>query len=252
MPSVQVAGPVCRLLVNASPGRQDRSGTRQDALSRAAAPGLSDCHERVRRAAAAAGGGPGQGRGDTAPTAAAGATGHRPALAPRPDESASCAHLPTQAAGRPATVRSIRALVLRLVRENPNWGYRRVHGELATLGIKVAPSTVWEILKTAGIDPAPQRNSTTWADFLRSQAETLLADHGSRKNRPPRHTATRPTRRYPSRVSTCRLSCTDEVFGRRSVGVGERCEGWASSKPRGTSTIAGSVARATRRNDAYG
>jgi putative transposase len=50
-----------------------------------------------------------------------------------------------------------------------------VHGELATLGIKVAPSTVWEILKAAGIDPAPQRSSTTWADFLRSQAETLLA-----------------------------------------------------------------------------
>jgi transposase len=77
--------------------------------------------------------------------------------------------------GRPPTVRSIRALVLRLVRENPSWGYRRVHGELATLGVKVAPSTVWEILKAEGIDPAPQRGITTWADFLRSQAETLLA-----------------------------------------------------------------------------
>jgi transposase InsO family protein len=77
--------------------------------------------------------------------------------------------------GRPPTVRSIRALVLRLVRENPSWGYRRVHGELSTLGIKVAPSTVWEILKRDGIDPAPERASTTWADFLRSQAEVLLA-----------------------------------------------------------------------------
>jgi transposase InsO family protein len=48
---------------------------------------------------------------------------------------------------------SIRALVLRLVRENPAWGYRRVHGELLVLGVKVAPSTVWEILKEAGIDP---------------------------------------------------------------------------------------------------
>ncbi|MEV2273418.1 helix-turn-helix domain-containing protein [Nonomuraea africana] len=57
--------------------------------------------------------------------------------------------------GRPPTVRSIRALILRLVRENPDWGYRRVHGELATLGIKVAPSTVWEILKQEGLDPAP-------------------------------------------------------------------------------------------------
>jgi transposase len=77
--------------------------------------------------------------------------------------------------GRPPTVRSIRALVLRLVRENPSWGYRRVHGELATLGIKVAPSTVWEILKKEGIDPAHERASTTWADFLRSQADALLA-----------------------------------------------------------------------------
>jgi putative transposase len=51
----------------------------------------------------------------------------------------------------------------------------RVHGELATLGIKVAASTVWEILKTEGIDPAPDRAATTWADFLRSQADALLA-----------------------------------------------------------------------------
>ncbi|SPL98997.1 Mobile element protein [[Actinomadura] parvosata subsp. kistnae] len=77
--------------------------------------------------------------------------------------------------GRPPTVRSIRALILRLVRENPGWGYRRVHGELTTLGIKVAPSTVWETLKQAGLDPAPDRASTTWADFLRSQADALLA-----------------------------------------------------------------------------
>jgi putative transposase len=50
-----------------------------------------------------------------------------------------------------------------------------VHGELATLGIKVAASTVWEILKQEGVDPAPDRASITWADFLRSQAEALLA-----------------------------------------------------------------------------
>jgi putative transposase len=77
--------------------------------------------------------------------------------------------------GRPPTVRSIRALVLRLARENSSWGYRRIHGELAALGVKVAASTVWEILKEHGIPPAPERQSTTWADFLRSQADTLLA-----------------------------------------------------------------------------
>jgi putative transposase len=77
--------------------------------------------------------------------------------------------------GRPRTLRSIRVLVLRLARENPSWGYRRLHGELLVLGVKLAPSTVWEILREAGIDPAPERSSSTWADFLRSQADALLA-----------------------------------------------------------------------------
>ncbi|MEU5646041.1 integrase core domain-containing protein [Streptomyces milbemycinicus] len=77
--------------------------------------------------------------------------------------------------GRPRTIGSIRPLVLRLARENTSWGYRRIHGELAALGIKVAVSTVWEILRDHGIPPAPERQSTTWADFLRGQAKALLA-----------------------------------------------------------------------------
>ena len=59
--------------------------------------------------------------------------------------------------GRPPTVRSIRTLVLRLARENSSWGYRTIHGELAALGIKVAASTVWQILREHGIPPAPER-----------------------------------------------------------------------------------------------
>jgi transposase len=77
--------------------------------------------------------------------------------------------------GRPVTRRNIRALVLRLARENPSWGYRRIHGELAGLGVKIAASTAWEILKKAGIDPAPRRTAPTWSQFLRSQADALLA-----------------------------------------------------------------------------
>ena len=78
--------------------------------------------------------------------------------------------------GRPATRRNIKALVLRLARENTEWGYRRIHGELAGLGVAVAASTVWEILKASGVDPAPlRRTAPTWPQFLRSQAEAILA-----------------------------------------------------------------------------
>jgi putative transposase len=77
--------------------------------------------------------------------------------------------------GRPPTVRSIRVLVLRLAQENTSWGYRRIHGELLVLGITLAASTVWQILKDAGMDPAPERTSQTWSTFLRAQAEAILA-----------------------------------------------------------------------------
>src|SRR6266516_6904087 len=77
--------------------------------------------------------------------------------------------------GRPATRRNIKALVLQLARENPEWGYRTIRGELAGLGVKVAGSTVWEILKTNGTGPAPRRTGPTWSQFLRSQAEAILA-----------------------------------------------------------------------------
>ena len=77
--------------------------------------------------------------------------------------------------GRPPTARSIAGLVVRLARENPLWGYRRIHGELTKLGLTVAPSTVWEILRAAGIDPAPRRSGPTWRQFLHAQAAGILA-----------------------------------------------------------------------------
>ena len=67
------------------------------------------------------------------------------------------------------------ALVLRLARENPEWGYRRIYGELAGLGVRVSASTAWEILKKAGIEPSPRRTGPTWSQILRSHAETILA-----------------------------------------------------------------------------
>ena len=77
--------------------------------------------------------------------------------------------------GRPPTVPGIARLVIRLAKENPLWGYRRIHGELTKLGIAVAPSTVWEILHAAGIDPAPRRSGPTWRQFLHAQAAGILA-----------------------------------------------------------------------------
>ena len=75
----------------------------------------------------------------------------------------------------PTTRRHIKALVRRLARENPGWGYRRIHGELAGLGLKVAASTLWEILKSSGINPGRRQTGPTWSQFPRSQAEAILA-----------------------------------------------------------------------------
>lgn len=81
---------------------------------------------------------------------------------------------PHRSPGRPATPVEIRRLVVRLARENPGWGYRRIQGELVGLGLKLAASTVWEILKGAGIEPAPRRLEQSWSEFLRQQAASIL------------------------------------------------------------------------------
>jgi putative transposase len=77
--------------------------------------------------------------------------------------------------GRPRTRSGICELVLRLARENPTWGYRRIHGELVGLGITLAPSTIWAILRRHGIEPAPRRAELSWSQFLRAQASTIVA-----------------------------------------------------------------------------
>jgi putative transposase len=77
--------------------------------------------------------------------------------------------------GRPPTSPGIARLVVRLARENPLWGHRRIHGELTKLGVTVTPSTVWEILHAAGIDPAPRRPGPGWRQFLRAQAAGIVA-----------------------------------------------------------------------------
>ena len=67
--------------------------------------------------------------------------------------------------GRPPTVPGIARLLVRLAKENPLWGHRRIHGEPARLGVMVAPSTVREIPRAAGIDPAPRRAARRGGSF---------------------------------------------------------------------------------------
>ena len=125
--------------------------------------------------------------------------------------------------GRPPLRRNVRSVVLRLAHENESWGDRRVHEELAALGIGVAPSTVWQILKDAGIGPRPRRDGPGWAAFLRSQAQGVLAldfftadllngtkvyvlsviEHGTRRARSPAPRSTRSSPGLFSRPGTC-------------------------------------------------
>ncbi len=77
--------------------------------------------------------------------------------------------------GRPAVRDEVRQLVLRLANENPRWGYQRIVGELAGLGVQVGASTVAKILRQAGVPPAGGRARLCWREFLRAQAQTMIA-----------------------------------------------------------------------------
>jgi putative transposase len=77
--------------------------------------------------------------------------------------------------GRPPLERSLRERILRLARENPHWGYKRIVGELKGLGIAVSATSVRKVLLEAGLQPAPQRTRSSWRAFLRAQAGSMLA-----------------------------------------------------------------------------
>jgi hypothetical protein len=82
---------------------------------------------------------------------------------------------PYRRGGRPAVAEHLVALILRLARENPRWGYRRIQGELKKLGVSVSATTIRTVLLGNGLRPAPRRPSVTWRAFLRAQATGIIA-----------------------------------------------------------------------------
>ena len=119
---------------------------------------------------------------------------------------------PRRAPGRPRTAAAVQALVLEMARDNPGWGYRRIHGELAGLGHKVAPSTVWKILKDAGIDPAP-RMLITSERHLRLVLDEYTDHYNS--HRPTGHCSrSRPQDVHPLvEMSGMGVLCRDRLGG---------------------------------------
>src|SRR5215472_8375148 len=77
--------------------------------------------------------------------------------------------------GRPPVDAQVAALIEQMAWENPGWGYKRIQGELLSLGFRVGASTVRRVLQRLRIPPAPQRTRSTWRQFLRIQASTMLA-----------------------------------------------------------------------------
>ena len=82
---------------------------------------------------------------------------------------------PSGRVGRPPLASEIRELVLRLARDNPRWGHRRICGELRKLGFVVSATSVRRLLAQARLEPAPRRSGSSWREFLRSQAASIVA-----------------------------------------------------------------------------
>jgi len=123
---------------------------------------------------------------------------------------------PYRRPGRPPVAAPIRALVLRIARENPRWGYRRIQGELVGLGYTVGASTVWTILKSAGLDPAPRRSGPTWQQLF-AQAHAIHFAHVD--------TCSCAASTFSSWLSTNVAACTSPGSPRTRPGPG------SSSKP---------------------
>ena len=156
--------------------------------------------------------------------------------------------------GRPPLGRETAALVVRLGRENPRWGYMRIRGELKKLGIEVSATTIASLLRRAGLGPAPRRLGPSWSQFLRAEAYGLLARGGTLDqedqasfSRGPEIEPTASEQAAPG----CEEAVDEQACGTSEQGIGAARPLGPGQKPPSASRLLHSVpAQATRRRAA--
>jgi putative transposase len=140
--------------------------------------------------------------------------------------------------GRPPAGPGIIRRVVRLAREDPLRGHRRIHGELITLGVSAAPSAAREILRAAGIDPAPRRSGPTWRQFLAARAAGILAAgflHVDRAAQAPLRAGVHRAR-YPPEASGRRHRAPDRGLDRAAGPQPLLSPSASGSRPSGSSS----------------
>ncbi len=129
--------------------------------------------------------------------------------------------------GRPPIAPALEALICRMGRENPRWGYMRIKGECRKLGIAVVATTVKKVLRAAGLPPAPRRDGPSWGEFLRAQADGIWAcDFFSIETVFLRTLYVLPTHRGRDRAPPRNRLDTQPFRGVRHPAGEEPCDGW--------------------------
>jgi putative transposase len=133
--------------------------------------------------------------------------------------------------GRPPLESSLATMILRLARENPHWGYKRIAGELRGVGVTVSATSVRKVLREAGLAPAPERAPSSWRAFLRAQpaASSLATFSRSRRRFCSGSTCCSLSRSRVGGSSTSPVRPTPTALGRRSRRATSSCSSATSN-----------------------